>query len=236
MELLGETLPEGLAAFYEEVARHFAAKEIELYTAPGDGPEFGGFYREEGKARVEVRQDLKGDAFCHTLAHELAHGLQRDDGWPLATANPDLGEGSSAEEVASVLQAMVHCAGAELRIAPLGLDASLEQNERHSNVRYMLRAPHAGTDIPGTPAWGYWSLLYAYLAVIHPEKQVRTLLRNFERAIPVAADAGKRAAEIVRREGYATREQALASLRGVRDALNLAPHVLITDPREGAVY
>ncbi len=236
MEQLGVTLPDTLAAFYEEVQRHFAAKDIELYCAWGAGPEFGGFYREDGKVRVEVRQDLTGDAFCHTLAHELAHGLQREDGWPLATANPELGEGSSAEEVASVLQAIVHCAGAELRIAQLGLDPAVEQRERHNNVRYMLRAPHAGADTPGTPAWGYWSLLYAYLTVLHSEQQVRTLLRNFERSVPVAAEAGKRAAAIIQHEGYATRQQALAALRGVRDALNLAPHVLVTDPQDGAVY
>src|SRR5690349_10946782 len=135
MDVLGVELPEALAAFYEEVAAVFRAEGIEISCEASDGPEFGGFYLEGERARVAVRRDLPPDAVLHTLAHELVHGLQRREGWPRAEANADLGAENPAEEVASVLQAIVHCAAAELRIAPLGLDPSWEQGERHANIR-----------------------------------------------------------------------------------------------------
>lgn len=149
MKVLDVELPEPLAAFYREVEALFAAEGLSLVCERASGPEFGGFYREEGRALVTVRYDLPPEATCHTLAHELVHGLQRREGWPLASAGPELGADSLAEEVAAVLQALVHCAAAELRIAPLGLDASWEQRERHAGVRYMLRAP---TPAPTCPA------------------------------------------------------------------------------------
>ena len=234
--VLGEEIDGPLAAFYLEIERRLAEVGRTLTVTHTPGPEFGGFYLADDHARVELREDLPPDAVRHTLAHELAHGLQRLEGWPRAEANRDLGEESPAEEVASVLQALVQCAAAELRVAPLGLDPSWEQHERHANVRYMLRAPHEGANQRGTPAWGYWTLLYAYLDLIHAPDQTRTLLRNMERAIPEAAAAGKEVAELVRRTGYATREQALACLRGVQELLALTPHVVIVDPHGGAAH
>lgn len=236
MDVLGVILPDPLAAFYAEVERQLAGEGITLTCEARPGPEFGGFYLEDDRAVVGLRHDLPPDAILHTLAHELVHGLQRREGWPRAVANPELGEQSDAEEVASVLQAIVHCAGAELRIAPLGLDPSWEHRERHKNVRQMLRAPHPGASQPGTPAWAYWSLLYAYISLIHAPERSRTLLHNFERAVPEAATAGRRAVALVRERGVATREQALAALRAVQESLALAPHILIEDLRDGAVY
>lgn len=234
MKVLDVELPEPLAAFYREVEALFAAEGLSLVCERASGPEFGGFYREEGRALVTVRHDLPPEATCHTLAHELVHGLQRREGWPLASAGPELGADSPAAEVAAVLQALVHCAAAELRIAPLGLDASWEQRERHAGVRYMLRAPHPGANVPGTPAWAYWSLLYAYLELLHPAEHVRTLLRNIQRALPQAAATGQRAAELVRFHGYATPDQALAAMRAVHELLRLGHHVVIEDPRATA--
>lgn len=231
LKVLDVELPEPLAAFYREVQALLAADGLPLVCERAAGPEFGGFYREEGRALVTVRFDLPPEATCHTLAHELVHALQRHEGWPLASANPELGADSPAEEIAAVLQALVHCAAAELRIAPLGLDASWEQRERHAGVRYMLRAPHPGANVPGTPAWAYWSLLYAYLELLHPPAYVQTLLRNIRRAIPQAGAAGQRAAELVRFHGYATAGQALAAMRAVHELLGLGEHVLIEDPR-----
>jgi hypothetical protein len=236
MDILGVEISGSLAEFYAEVEQRFAADGVAIYCARSDGPEFGGFYLEGERARVALRSDLPPDAFRHTLAHELVHGLQRHEGWPKAVANPDLGDDSAAEEVAAVLQAIVHCSAAELRIAPLGLDPSWEQGERHAGIRNLLRAPHRGADTYGTPAWAYWSLLYAYITLLHPAERSRTLLHNFERAIPLAAEAGREAAALVQRHGYATREQGLASLLAVHDAMALGPHVLVEDPREGAVH
>lgn len=236
MDLLGVALSDELAAFYREVETVWAASGVTLYADRDDGPAFGGFYLEGERARLGLRRDLPPDAFRHTLAHELAHSLQRKEGWPRAAANPDLGEGSPAEEVASVLQAIVHCAAANLRIAPLGLDSSWEQGERHANVRMLLRAPHAGADQHGTPAWAYWALLYAYLTVIHRPEQTRTLLRNIRRALPDAAETGEQVAGIINQTGYATREQALTSLRAVQEAMALGPSIQIEDPADGAVY
>lgn len=236
MELLGIALPPALAAFYGEVENALRAAGYTLTCERMEGPEFGGFYLAEGAATVGVRRDLPPDAVCHTLAHELAHGLQRIGGWPGATANPKRGTDSAAEEVAAVLQAIVHCSGAEARIAPLGLDPSWEQAERHQHIRALLRAPHTGANRRGTPAWAYWSLLYAYLTLLHPPERVRTLLRNFHRVIPNAAAAGETAAALVRQHGHNTADQALASLRAVQEAMQLAPNILIEDPRDGAVY
>jgi hypothetical protein len=132
-----------------------------------------------------------------------------------------------------MLQALVHCAAAELRIAPLGLDNSWELRQRHETVRYLLRAPHEHANRRTTPTWAYWSLLYAYVALLHPPEHTRTLLRNFRRAIPNAAEAGEEAAELVRRHGFATRAQAVASLNAVRDALVLRPLVVIVGAAEG---
>src|SRR6266498_3528092 len=97
MEVLGVELPEALAKFYRKVRAEFAQDGVTIYCAASPGPEFGGFY----------------------LEGQQAHGLQRREGWPTASANPELGEDTPAEEVASVLQALVHCAAAEMRIAPL---------------------------------------------------------------------------------------------------------------------
>jgi hypothetical protein len=233
MKVLDVELPEPLAAFYREVEALFAAEGITLVCERAAGPEFGGFYRETDRALVTVRSDLPPEATCHTLAHELVHALQRREGWPLASASPELGEDSPAAEVAAVLQALVHCAAAELRIAPLGLDASWEQRERHAGVRHMLRAPHPGANVPGTPAWAYWSLLYAYLDLLHPPAHVQTLLRNFRRVVPQAAATGQRATDLVRFHGYATSGQALAAMRAVHHLLRLGDHVVIEDPRAG---
>lgn len=236
VELLGVELSEELAAFYREVEAAWAERGVTLYADRDDGPAFGGFYIEGERARLGIRRDLPPDAFLHTLAHELAHSLQRKENWPRATANPALGEGSPAEEVASVLQAIVHCAAANLRIAPLGLDPSWEHRERHNNIRMLLRAPHIGADQHGTPAWAYWALLYAYLGIIHAPEQTRTLLRNIRRALPDAADTGDEVIALINRHGYATREQALAALRAVQEAMDLSDSVRIEDPADGAVY
>lgn len=216
-----------LRAFYREMEARLAQSGLSLVVERGPGPEFGGFYVEEGRARVVLRDDLPPDAAEHTLAHELVHGLQRLEGWPRASAAPTLGDDSPAEEVAAVLQALVHCAAAELRIAPLGLSAEWEQSERQRNVRYLLRAPHAGSDQRGTPAWAYWTLLYAYLSVLHPQARVRTLLGNIGRALPEAAKVGAEAAAVVQHTGYATREQALDTLRSVHDLLALGDNIVI---------
>jgi hypothetical protein len=236
MDVLGITLPAELAAFYEETRQVLDGRGYTLSCERSAGPQFGGFYLAEGTATVQVRGDLPPEAFCHTLAHELAHGLQRLEGWPHVTANPQHSEAVAAEEVALVLQAVAHCAGAEHRIAALGLDPSWEQSERHYNIRALLRAPHVGANQPGTPAWAYWAALYAYIAVLHPPEHSRTLLRNFRRAIPQAALAGEQIAALVRAHGYTTADEALTSLRAVQDALTLAPMLRIEDPREGAVY
>jgi hypothetical protein len=236
MEVLGVELPPQLATFYAEVESLLGAAGITLTCELMDGAEFGGFYLLEGEATVGVRRDLPPEAACHTLAHELAHGLQRLGGWPRAVSHPKRGDQSSGEEVAAVLQAIVHCSAAELRIAPLELDASWEQVERHHNIRAMLRAPHRGANQPGTLAWAYWAILYAYISLLHPQERSRALLHNFERAIPAAAAAGRRAAALVREHGYATPDQALAALRAVQDALSLGPNILIEDPRDGAAY
>jgi len=234
MKVLDVELPEPLAALYREVAALFAAEGRPLTCERAAGPEFGGCYYEPQRVLITVRSDLPPEATCHTLAHELVHALQRREGWPLASANSELGEDSPAAEVASVLQAVVHCAAAELRIAPLGLDASWEQRERHAGVRRMLRAPHPDANVPGTPAWAYWSLLYAYLGLLHPPAHVQTLLRNIRRAIPQAGTTGQQAAELVRFHGYATAGQALAAMRAVHELLRLGNHVLIEDPRADA--
>jgi hypothetical protein len=236
MELVGIELPPDLAAFYEEVGKVTEDAGYTLTCERIDGPEFGGFYLREGTATVGVRRDMPPDAFLHTVAHELAHGLQRLGGWPKVVANPKLGDESAGEEVASVLQAVVHCSAAELQIASLNLDPSWEQVERHHNIRALLRAPHAGADQRGTPAWAYWAALYAYLSLLHPPERSRTLLHNFRRAIPEAAAAGEQIATLVREHGYSTPDEALAAFRAVQEALNLAPNILIEDPREGAVY
>ncbi len=234
MKALDVELPGPLAAFYREVEALFAAEGRSLVCERASGPEFGGCYHEQERVLITVRFDLPPEATCHTLAHELVHALQRREGWPLAAASPELGEESPAGEVASVLQALVHCAAAELRIAPLGLDASWEQRERHAGVRQMLRAPHPDANVPGTPAWAYWSLLYAYLELLHPPAHVQTLLRNIRRALPQAAATGQQAAELVRFHGYATPDQALAAMRAVHELLRLGQHVMIEDPRASA--
>src|SRR5262245_33336375 len=113
MNLIGIELPDALAAYYCEVEEELRGKGYTLTCERMDGPEFGGFYLNEGTATVGVRSDLPDTAACHTIAHELAHGRQRLEGWPRAIANPALGDASPAEEVASVLQAVVHCAAAE---------------------------------------------------------------------------------------------------------------------------
>ncbi len=236
MNVLGIELTGDLADFYAKVEALYAEDGLALTCEAGDGPEYGGFFRGEGAARVEVRRDLPPDAMRHTLAHELVHGLQRREGWPRAEANSDLGDDSSADEVAAMLQAIVHCTAAELRIAPLGLDGSWEQDQRHQAVRTLIRTPHPGADEEGTAAWAYWSLLYAYISLLHPPEHSRTLLHNIERALPAAGASGREAAALVRQHGYATREQALAAMLAVQEAMALAPDVLVEDPRDGAVY
>ena len=44
MELLGVEMPEGVAAFYQEVAQQLAAEGITLGCERNDGPQFGGFF------------------------------------------------------------------------------------------------------------------------------------------------------------------------------------------------
>jgi hypothetical protein len=236
MELLGIEVPPALAGYYGEVEAHLRAKGYALTCEWMEGPEFGGFYLSEGAATVGVRSDLPPLAVCHTIAHELAHGLQRLDGWPRVVANPALEGDAAAKDVAAVLQAVVHCAAAEARIDALGLDPSWEQMDRHQNIRALLRAPQADANHRGTPAWGYWAMLYAYITLLHPAAQSRALLHNIRRAIPEAAAAGTESAALVREHGFQTPEQALASLRAVQEALGLAPGLLVEDPRDGTVY
>lgn len=236
MNVLGVELSESLAAFYQEVEALLGQRGITLTCEQGPGPEFGGFYLSGDRATVQVRHDLPPDAIQHTLGHELVHGLQRQEGWPRAAAGPDPLGKAEAEEVAAVLQALVQCAAAELRISPLGLDPSWEQRQRHEGIRRLLRAPHPEATERGTASWAYWSLLYAYLSLLHPAESVRTLLRNFDRALPTAAAAGRQAVELVRQHGYATADQGLAAMVAVQQALELAPRVVVEDPRAGAVH
>ena len=236
MDVLGVTLPADLTSFYQEVEALFADQGVMLTCEWIEGPEFGGFYPNGPIATVGIRSDLPPEAIPHTLAHELVHGLQRQEAWPKAIGNPERGDDSPAEQVASVLQGIIHCTAAELRIAPLGLDPSWEQRERHQMVRLMLRAPDADAARRGTPLWAYWSLLYTYIGLLHPPEHTRTLLRNIERALPAAAEAGREVMDLVREHGYATREQALSSLRAVQRALELGPNILIEDPLTGLVY
>lgn len=229
MELLGVTLPPSLEAFYHEVAALFAADGKPLVARRGPGPEFGGFYVEDDQAIVALRHDLPPDALLHALGHELAHGLQRREGWPRVEANMAVRPDPANVEIAATLQALVHCSGAELRIAPLGLDPAWQQAQRHAVIRSLLRAPDPAASRRGTSAWAYWSLLHAYVGLLHPEQHTRVLLKNIERALPQAAAAGREAATLVRRRGWATRDQALASLRTVRDALDLGGMVVVGD-------
>lgn len=229
MDVLGVELPEPLADFYRQVEALYAADGVALTCERDDGPAFGGFYLDDGRATVAIRHDLPPEAVCHTLAHELTHGLQRREGWPRALANPDLGDPTAAAELASMLQAIVQCAAAELRIAPLGLDSSWETSERHRTIRYLLRAPQSDADQRGSPGWAYWSLLYAYVSLLHPPERSRTLLHNIARAIPLAAEAGQAAAEAVRRHGYATKEQALEALRAAHDILGFGSEIVIAE-------
>jgi hypothetical protein len=81
MNVLGVELSEPL----------FAANGVTLTCERDEGPQFGGFYLDGERATVALRHDLPPDAFCHTLAHELAHGLQRYERWPTVEAHPALG-------------------------------------------------------------------------------------------------------------------------------------------------
>jgi len=234
----GRDIGDTLDAMREEIearVRSEAGRELAVEGFGGDSFTNVRWPDDAGAVTLQVHEQLPTHAIPHALAVALQHVRQRLDRYPDVVRPTGRQAASGAGPLRTMLRETVMAPEAEHRIAEYGLDRDWELEQRHAALKELLRAPPPEWTRDGTLGNQFAALQYARFEFEHPPRMWNSLREEMERALPIAAERGKRAVAAVAEQGWESADACLASLLGVREALGLRYVAWIEDRRNGEV-
>jgi hypothetical protein len=234
MKVLGKVLVSPFDAFWRQLGPEIGVPAG--LVEEGDGVVFGPEGYEKASNQLPRWMKIPDGALSYHVAHELTHLLLKKRGFPVALRGPQYGPDSSEARVGGDLEEMISHPALEEVLRPFPFDKGHIQEHLFEGARHGLEtSPVPG---PGSPWWVTWACRCCELQFLLPRKRWIRLEVVYDGRCSDIAEKGRELAQIMRREGFLTPDQALQSMIGARDALGLkeADRCLVHDPRNDTVY
>ncbi|MDG1839878.1 MAG: hypothetical protein P8J64_03965 [Dehalococcoidia bacterium] len=228
MDVIGKNIGNSLDKIYENISAKASANGYqEIVIESFEGGTFSSVIWETEKVKIRLHTGVPTHAMPRIFGVALQHVRQRLDKYPtVQKTDSDVIGGSLVRDA---LRELVLAPEANGHLAHLDLDTEWEDEQRHQGLKQLIKdAPEEFRHI-GEPGNAFASLLYARYCFDHPEAMWKQLKKQFADELPAAAENGESIAEIVSKNGWATPNDALNSLRLTREELNLAAYVAIED-------
>jgi len=235
MKAIGKEIGDAIEPVFKEIeSRLRIESERTLRVEPFEGTALSDIdWDEPGAVVVSLHTGVPTHALAHVLGVALQHLRQRLDRYPEVV--PGEAEFDGGLMLRHALRDAVLGPEAEARLAPLGLDAHWEVEQRHQGLKDVLRGAARDWDDPLTPDHAFGALLYARFALDHPVEMWEGLKKDFVRKLPAVAETGEGVVQLIREHGWNSPGACLESLVAVRDELGMIEIALIEDRRTGAV-
>ena len=238
MKVNGRDIGDILDPLYAEIEARVqkeAARDLTVETFDGESFSRVRWSDDAPTVTVFVHEQLPTHAIPHALAIALQHVRQRLDQYPEIRRPKGRQAAQGAGPVRTMLREVVMAPEAESRIADLGLDREWENEQRHEALKQVLRTPPSEWTRDGTLGSQFAALQYARFEFEHPPELWKSLRREMEQAMPLAAERGKQAVAAIQEHGWSTIDGCLQSLTATRDALGLEYVAWIEDRRDGEI-
>lgn len=234
MRILGRELPPPFPDFWERFKDEIPvpAEAIEA----GHSVVFGEQGADLTAPALPAWASLPPADLAYHAAHELTHIVQRERGYPKGVRGRQYGADSAEARVGADIEELVlHPPLEDLLLREMGFTNDFIRAR-------MLQGALSGVAASPPPEYGThwfttWAIRYCELRLCLPPDEWARLEAAFRERSPAAARLGEELAGIMRGVGWGTREQALAAMIGVRDALGLRVHdiMLVLDPVSGDI-
>ena len=234
MRILGRDLPPPFPDFWERFKGEIPvpAEAIEA----GHSVVFGEQGADLTAPALPAWASLPPADLAYHAAHELTHIVQRERGYPKGVRGRQYAADSAEARVGADIEELVlHPPLEDLLLREMGFTNDFIR------ARMLQGALNGVAASPppeyGTPWFTTWAIRYCELRLCLPPAEWARLEAAFRERSPAAARLGEELAGIMRGVGWGTREQALAAMIGVRDALGLRVHdiMLVLDPVSGDI-
>ncbi|MCI0438358.1 MAG: hypothetical protein L0177_04420 [Chloroflexi bacterium] len=233
MKVLGRDLIQPFGKFWEKF-------KIEIpipleYIEEGHSAAFGDQGFDATRPELPAWSFLPNDDLAYHVAHELAHIVLNQRGFPRTGRGKGYPPDSAEARVGGDLDEMIIHPPLERLLEPFGFKHDFILKRLFNGaMKGVSRSP-----VPpyGTP-WAFsWAIRYCQLKMELPPLEWTLLEAVYRARAPQIVALGEELASIMRETGWGTREQALAAMVKVRDALGLKVdnRVLVIDPLSGQV-
>ncbi len=234
MRILGRELPPPFPDFWERFKDEIPvpAEAIEA----GHSVVFGEQGADLTAPDLPAWASLPPADLAYHAAHELTHIVQRRRGYPKAVRGRQYAADSPEARVGADIEELVlHPPLEDLLLRELGFTNDFIRAR-------MLQGALAGVAASPPPEYGSpwfttWAIRYCELRLCLPPADWARLEPLFRQRSPAVSLLGDELAAIMCAIGWGTREQALAAMIAIRDALGLRVHdiMLVHDPLSGDV-
>ena len=234
MKVLGNELPPPFPAFWDRFKDEIPVPAESIET--GHSVVFGDQGADLTAPALPAWASLPPADLAYHAAHELAHIIQRRRGYPKAVRGRQYAADSPEARVGADIEELVlHPPLEDLLLRELGFTNDLIRARMLQGALNGVAAgppPEYGTDWFTT-----WAIRYCELQLCLPPAEWAPLQAAFRQRSPAVSRLGDDLAAIMRATGWGTREQALAAMIGIRDALGLRVHdiMLVLDPVSGDI-
>lgn len=234
MRILGRELPPPFPDFWERFKDEIPvpAEAIEA----GHSVVFGEQGADLTAPALPAWASLPPADLAYHAAHELTHIVQRERGYPKGVRGRQYAADSAEAHVgADIEELILHPPLEDLLLREMGFTNDFIRAR-------MLQGALSGVAASPPPEYGSpwfttWAIRYCELRLCLPPEEWARLEAAFRERSPAAARLGEELTGIMRGVGWGTREQALAAMIGIRDALGLRVHdiMLVLDPVSGDI-
>lgn len=234
MRILGRELPPPFPDFWERFKDEIPvpAEAIEA----GHSVVFGEQGADLPAPALPAWASLPPADLAYHAAHELMHIVQRERGYPKGVRGRQYAADSAEARVGADIEELVlHPPLEDLLLREMGFTNDfIRARMLQGALKGVAASPPPEY---GTPWFTTWAIRYCELQLWLPPEEWARLEAAFRERSPAAARLGEDLAGIMRGVGWGTREQALAAMIGVRDALGLRVHdiMLVLDPVSGDI-
>lgn len=235
MKIIGKEIGSAIEPMYHDIeARLSAEAGRTLRVEAFEGGALSDIdWDEPGAVVISLHTGVPTHALAHALGVALQHLRQTLDQYPDVVEGPTDIEGAGM--LRHVLRELVLAPEAESKLAPLGLDAKWETEQRHQGLKDILRGASKDWDNTSSPNHAFGALLYARFALDHPADLWAGLKKDFTRKLPAVAEQGEGLAQLVRTHGWDGAAACVESLIAARDELGLSAVAMIEDRRDGTL-
>ncbi len=213
MKILNKTVSERFVSFYEVTVSQIGEPQFRPTQTPGRGEcQFEGV-----TPVINLRTDLNGSRFEHHVAHELIHALQHKEAWPrLVSRYPYR---SPINELGITLYSIVLDLNAEDRLKLWSFDSAWIIDEQYRNLKKAI----LDENVPATGSnrWRRAVMIYAYASLTQPARRWDGLNKVFAQRAPNIERKGDELSFILRKNGWNSPDESLASLIAIRDSIGL---------------